>query len=146
MKRSAALAALLLAACSAPDKPPAISVDGAWARATASGQSSTAIYMTISNDGGADRLLGVSTPAGQASVHSTSMDGGIMRMRSVEGADVPAESALKLELRGLHVMVTNLRRPLVEGTTVPVELRFERSGEKRLEVPVRAAGGNGATM
>lgn len=146
MKRSATLAALLLAACGPQDEPPAIGVDGAWARATAPGQSSTAIYMTISNDGGADRLLGVSTPAGQASVHSTSMDGGIMRMRPVYAADVPANSSLRLEPRGLHVMVTNLRRPLVEGSTVPVDLSFERSGEKRLAVPVKAAGGNGAMM
>lgn len=132
------LAALLLASCGGESPPPAITIDSAWARATAPGQSSTAAYFTITNAGGGDRLLTVSSPAGQASLHSTSMDGGVMRMRHLEALDIPANSTVELSPGAIHVMVTGLDRPLGAGQQLPLELRFDRSGERVLVATVRA--------
>ena len=146
MRKSAALAALLLASCQAESVPPAIAVQDSWARSTASGQTSTAAYFTISNPGGEDRLVGVSSPFGQASLHSTTMDGGVMRMRPVESLEIPARSTVVLKPGGLHVMITGLERPLDAGTAIPLDLSFERAGDRRIEVAVRPAAANGATM
>ena len=96
MRKYAAAAALLLMSCNQASEPPAITVYDAWARATAPGQTSSALYFTIRNEGGADRLLTVSTAAGTATLHSTSMDGGIMRMRALDGVDVAAHSNVTL--------------------------------------------------
>jgi len=101
------------------------------------GQRSTAAYFTLRNAGGEDRLAGISTPVGRASLHSTSMDGGVMRMRPLDSLAVPADSTLALEPGGTHVMIADVYRPLTAGGTLPLELRFERSGTLKIQAQVR---------
>jgi copper(I)-binding protein len=126
MRIGAILAALLLASCRDESAPPAITIESAWARATAPGQSATAAYLTIVNAGGGDRLVAVSSPAGQASLNSTSMDGGVMRMRRLDSLDIPANSTVELEPGAIHLMITGLHRPLGAGQQLPIELARER--------------------
>ena len=141
MRKSAALAALLLASCNVESAPPDIAVDDAWARATVPGRAFTAAYFTVTNEGGGnDQLVGVSTDAGQASLHSTSTDGGVMRMRPVQSIEIPANSTVALRPGGMHVMITGLDNPLPAGTAIPLELSFERSGKRRVEAAVRPPG------
>lgn len=145
--RFAVVAALLLplASCSAP---PSIAVSDAWARATVAGQPSAAAYLTIANKGGeSDRLVSVSSTAGEASLHSTSMDGGVMRMRAMtEGLDVPAGATVKLAPGGTHVMLAKLPAPLAKGSAFPLTLKFERSGDKSVSVRVLDPAAAGAGM
>jgi copper(I)-binding protein len=137
------LAALLLASCSQTGDP-AIAVEDAWARATLPAQASSAVYFTIRNTGGADRLLSVSSTAATASLHSASMDNGVMRMRPLESLDIPANSTVELKPGGAHVMLTDVAQPLTDGMTVPLDLSFERAGERHVVATVRSA--NGAAM
>jgi copper(I)-binding protein len=110
-------------------------------------QSSSAAYFTIRNEGaGTDTLLSVTSPAGNASLHSTSMDNGVMRMRPLAHLDVPANSDIVLKPGGTHVMLMGLKQPLAAGSTVELDLQFEKSGEKRLTVPVRPATATGEGM
>ena len=146
MKRSAALFALLLASCHAQDAPPKIAVEDAWARATVPGQSGSAAYFTIANQGGADRLLAVSSPSADASLHSTSMDNGVMRMRPLQTLYVPAKSTVVLKPGRTHVMLMGLKQPLDAGATVELDLKFEKSGERRVAADVRPAIANGDMM
>ena len=146
LKRSAALVALLLASCHADETPPKIAVEDAWARATVPGQSGSAAYFTIANEGGADRLLTVSSPVADASLHSTSMNNGVMRMRPLEALDVPAESTVALKPGGTHVMLMALKQPLADGGTLELELKFEKSGEQRVMAEVRPSTANGEGM
>lgn len=147
MRKAMALAALLLlAACKVENVPPSITVDGAWARATAPGQTTAAAYATIINSGGADRLVSVSTPIGPASIHSSSTDNGVMRMRPVGKLDIPANSTVELDPGGTHVMIEGIKQPLELGTTFPLTFRFERSGAQQVTVAVRDAQATGATM
>ncbi|HEU5483113.1 MAG TPA: copper chaperone PCu(A)C [Sphingomicrobium sp.] len=146
MKTSAAIAALLLASCNAPDRPPAITVESAWARATMPGQSATAVYFRINNRGAEDRLVGVSSTAGQASIHSSAMDGGVMRMRAVQKIEVPAASTVTFAPGGMHVMLTGLAAPLAPGARLPLTLTFERSGPKQVSAAVRPPDVNGSAM
>jgi copper(I)-binding protein len=143
MKKVALAAAILLASCKAASGPPAVSVDDAWARATVPGQMSSAAYFTIRNRGGADSLLSVSSPQADASLHTTSMDNGVMRMRPLAKLDVPANSSVTLKPGGMHVMLMHLKRPLSAGSSVELDLKFERSGERQVKVPVRPASGEG---
>jgi copper(I)-binding protein len=143
MKKAAALAALMLAACTAEAPAPDVAVRDAWARTTGPGQSSTAVYLAIRNKGGDDRLVEVSSTIGQASLHSTSIEGGVMRMRPVESLDIPALSTVSLEPAGTHVMLTGLTSALEPGTAVPLELEFERSGKRQVNATVRPASGSG---
>ena len=141
LKKGAALVALLLASCTRP--APDISVGDAWARATGPSHSASAVYLTITNDGGPDRLVGVSSPAGDASLHSTSTQGGVMRMRPVEAVEIPAGSTVTLEPGGTHVMLAGLEAPLAAGTTFPLMLDFKRSEDQQVEVTVRSMAADG---
>ena len=141
MRKGAVLAALLLASCNAERRAPQIAIEDAWARATVAQQPSSAAYFTIVNSGGDDRLVSVSSPAAEASLHSTTMDQGVMRMRPLDALDVPANAAVKLEPGATHVMLTGLDRPLQAGATIPLQLRFERSGERQVELGVLSASG-----
>lgn len=138
MNRAFLLASILLAGCSrgAPD----IAVTDAWARETRSGE--TAAYLTIANRGSAaDRLIAVTVPPpASASLHETRYEDGIARMRSLTGGlEVAAGQSVRLAPAGVHVMVTGLNSPLAPGDTLPLTLRFERSGERQVAAQVRAA-------
>ena len=130
-----------LVGCSGNDAPPKITIADAWARPTVSGQSSAAAYATIANEGGADRLLSVSSPAaGGATLHTTEVTNAVARMRpQADGIAVPANETLKLAPGGIHIMLTKLKAPLQTGASFELRLRFERSGEKILTARVADA-------
>ena len=134
-------AALLLASCSKAGDPD-IQIADAWARETVAGQTSTAAYMTVRNGGsGDDRLVGVTAPApAKAMLHSTQNSGGISRMREMNsGLAIPAKTSVELKPGGSHVMITGLASPLAEGAKLDLRLHFEKSGERRVVVPIASA-------
>jgi copper(I)-binding protein len=120
---------------------PAVQVQDGWARATAAGQPVGAGYLRLVGGAAGDRLLGASSPvAGRVELHSMGMDGGVMRMREVDGIDVPAGGAVVLEPGGLHLMLMDLKAPLQPGKAVPLTLRFQKAGEVQATLQVRATG------
>ena len=127
----------------------AVDVRDAWVRFAVKGQSGTGAFMTLAAPSGA-RLVGVATPvAGVAEVHEMKMEGDVMRMRAVAGGlDLPPRQPVELKPSGYHVMLMDLKKALVVGDTVPLELSFvDRAGRKataRVDAPVRAAAAAGA--
>ena len=120
---------------------PDIQVSDAWARATTPGQSSGAVYATIANGGGADRLVGVSTTAGTAMLHANDDEGGVARMRMVADMAVPARARVELAPGATHVMLSGLKAPLVAGGRFPLTFQFAGAGPRTVEVAIVAAGG-----
>jgi periplasmic copper chaperone A len=119
-----------------------VTVDQAWARATVPGQMASGAFMTLRSDS-AVRLVGVSAPiAGVAQVHTMSMDGTTMKMRAVDGVDLPAGKAVELKPGGIHVMLMDLKTPLKAGDSLALTLRIEgadhRVVEQTVPVEVRA--------
>jgi len=118
-----------------------VKVDDAWARATPPGAKIAAGYLTIRNAGGADRLVSATSPAAEkVETHTTVKDGDISRMREVKGYAVPAKGMVELTPGGSHLMLVNIKAPLKEGDKVPLVLRFEKAGEVKVELAVRALG------
>ena len=116
-----------------------IVVERPWARASAA--PTGAVFMSIRNDGEADRLLAVSSPvAAEVQMHVTEMDGQIMRMRRVDGIDVPAHGAAVLQPGGYHLMLIGLIEPLKAGTTVRLTLDFAKAGKMEVTAPVEKVG------
>ena len=128
------LAATLLTACNA-EPAPLITVSEAKVIAL---PTSAAVYFTLANSGGRDRLLSVAAVGvGKASLHETSMDGDIMRMRAIgEGIEIPAHGRVRLSGGGRHVMIQNLARPLTTGSSIRLTLHFERQGDVAIDAPV----------
>ena len=71
------------------------------------------------------------------------MDGNVMRMRAIAAVDIPAGETVTLGSSGYHVMLIDLARPLVAGSTVPLTLTFEKSGTLDVVADVEAAAGPG---
>ena len=119
-----------------------VEIENPWSRATAPGAKVAAGYMVLRNKGPSpDRLLGATTPAARkVETHVTMRDGDIMRMREVKGYEIPAGGTFELKPGGPHLMFVDVRQPFREGESVPVTLRFERAGEKKVEFRVGRIG------
>lgn len=130
------LIALLLAATP-------VKIEDPWARATPPGARIGAGYMKITSDA-ADRLIGASSPAAaRVELHVTEKSGDVMRMRQVKAYDIPAKGGFELAPGGAHLMLVDLKAPLKEGMKVPMTLRFEKAGEVKVQLQVRALGASG---
>ena len=128
-----------------------VEVKGAWARATVQGQKASGAFMQLTAKDKA-QLVSVSSPvAGVAEVHEMKMDGDVMKMRAVQGGlELPAGKAVDLKPGGFHVMLMDLKTPLLKDTTVPLTLVFKDAKgvefKTELKVPVRVAAPAGAHM
>lgn len=132
---------LLLASISQVIAADPITIERPFARASAPGQMVGGGFMTIVHQGGAeDRLVSATTPiAREVQIHSMNMDGGVMRMRQVEGGlAIPAGGRVALQPGGLHLMFIDLNAPLIAGASFPVTLRFAKAGEIKVEFSVEA--------
>jgi len=135
-------AALALASFAAAAQGAAVVVDQAWARATVKGQMATGAFMTLTAKEGLKLVGGASPVAGVTQVHEMKMDNGIMKMAEVKGGlDLPAGKAVALNPGGYHIMLMDLKAPLMKGSTVPLTLIFKNAKgvESRLELKVPVA-------
>lgn len=138
-------AALALAA-SAASAATGVQVSG-WAQPTVAGQSTGAAYLVIRNYGpSADRLVSLASPAaGMVSVHRSMTVGDISRMRAAGAIVVPPGKILTMSPGGYHVMLMGLKAPLKPGTRLPLTVRFEHGGERRLSLPIQMSAPDGRT-
>ncbi len=122
-----------------------IQVTESWARATGKTARSAVAYLSLENTGDTgDKLIGASTPAaGRVELHTHLKEGDVMRMRAVQSVEVGPRSKVRLQPGGLHLMLTELKGPLAEGSHFPLTLRFEKAGEMTVEVAVQGAGAMG---
>lgn len=134
--------ALAAVALSASAQSAGVEVQNAWARATVKGQMATGAFMTLSAKDGA-KLVGASSPvAGVAQVHEMKMDAGVMKMNEVKGGlELPAGKAVELKPGGYHVMLMDLKEPLLKDTTVPLTLVFKdaKGVESKVELKLPVA-------
>ncbi len=116
-----------------------VRVEQPWIRATPPGAKVAAGYMIIRNQSAQpERLVGgTSQAAAKVETHVHVKDGDIVRMREVKGYDIPAQGVFELKPGGAHLMLVDLKKPLKEGEKVPVVLRFEKSGEVKVDFEVR---------
>ena len=102
-----------------------VKVEGGWARATVQGQKATGAFMKLTSPQ-ATRLVAVSTPvAGVAEVHEMKMDGSVMQMRAIPALDLPANKAVELKPGSYHLMLMDLKAPLMKDSSVALTLTFK---------------------
>ncbi|AVZ74035.1 copper resistance protein CopZ [Streptomyces lunaelactis] len=144
MSRSTALAAvvalsggLALAGCSSGSEPgsPELKVSGAFMPQPVNSEMASG-FLTVQNSGGtADRLTSVTSDlSDDITIHESKNQ----TMQEVKAFDVPADGELDLERGGNHIMFMRLKQKPEQGEKVTVELRFEKSGPIKVELPVEA--------
>jgi len=133
---------LLVFAAAAFSANAQVQIENPWSRATPPGAKVAAGYLVIRNRSAApDRLVGASSPAAaRVETHVIEKQGEILRMREVKGYEVPAKGSFELRPGGPHLMLVDIKAPLKEGERVPVTLKFEKAGEVKIELGVRALG------
>lgn len=124
-----------------------ITVSSPWSRATASGAKVAGGYLEIKNTGDeADKLLSINVDiADKTEIHEMSMDNGVMKMRKIDGIDIPAQSAVVLKPGSFHVMFFGLKAPLQEGETFPATLHFEKAGDIKVDFNIENIGAKAPT-
>lgn len=119
-----------------------ILIEDGYARAAGAAAKTGAGYMAITNQGAApDRLLAVESDAARrVELHTTILEGGVARMRMIEGGLViaPGETVV-LDRGGAHVMFMGLTEPFAAESTVAVTLVFEKAGRVPVAIPVDLA-------
>jgi hypothetical protein len=116
-----------------------INISAPFTRATLPNAPVGGGYLSIENTGTEDdRLVLVASPiAGETQIHDMAMEGDVMKMRHLEdGLVIPAGQTVTLEPGGLHIMLMQLQRKLVEGETITVTLTFEKAGTVDVQLPV----------
>lgn len=115
-----------------------IQVENASARATAPGQDSAMLDLTITSKQAAT-LVGISSAASKnVELHSMTHENGVMKMREVKTLELPAGKRINLGEHGYHLMLTGLNAPLKAGETVTVTLTVRMTGQHTEKVEVKA--------
>ncbi|WP_336072284.1 copper chaperone PCu(A)C [Nitratireductor rhodophyticola] len=143
--RLAAIAALGFATPAWAQSEGLIGVEQPWARASIMASRPAAAYFTVVNRGDqADTLVGLESPiADRAEVHQTIKQDDVMKMAPAGPVEVPAGGEVRLEPGGLHVMLMELERPIREGETIKLTLRFANAPSLDVSVPVMGLGAKG---
>lgn len=146
MKRVLLLAASLMGftvcAGAAETTAGTLAIENPWARASAG--SAAGAFLTIRNDGGDDKLVAVtSSAASDVQLHVTIKEGDVMKMRAVDGLDIPAHGEAVLQPGGSHIMLMGLKTPLKEGDSLPLTLHFAKAGMVDVVASVQKAGASG---
>lgn len=139
LKQLIALSALVGGAAFAQN----VTVADGWVRATVQGQKATGAFMKITAKDAAKLVAGSSPAAGVVEIHEMKMEKDVMKMAALpNGLDLPSGKTVELKPGGYHVMLMDLKAPLVANSTVPVTFTFQDAkGNKttqELKLPVKS--------
>jgi copper(I)-binding protein len=117
-----------------------IEVRRPWTRPAQAGMNGVG-YLTVANVGAKPvKLVGVETPAARsATLHQSSMAGGVSSMRPVTGGLTIAPGA-KVDFApgGYHLMLMGLTKAQALGGKVPLTLVFDGGRKLRIDLSVEA--------
>ena len=117
-----------------------VTVKDAWVRATVAQQKATGAFMQLLSAQDAQLISAQSPVAGVVEVHEMRMDGGVMKMRAVPALDLPAHQAVELKPGSYHLMLMDLKAPLMKDSSVALTLTFKDAkgveSKQQVSVPV----------
>ena len=121
-------------------------VEDAWSRASIGTGRPGVAYMTLRNTGAEPVVVtGLRTDlAMMPMIHSTTTDAqGVTRMSHMEAVEIAAGEAVALAPGGLHVMLMDLQRPMVEGESYTLSVIFADGTEATVDVPILGIAARG---
>jgi hypothetical protein len=102
------------------------------------GRDVTAGYFSIRSDRSSERVISASSPsANTVELHTHTMVDGVMKMREVDGIDLPQGETVTLEPGGLHLMMFGFANDEAQ-TEILVTLLLESGQTVDLFLPLRA--------
>lgn len=131
----------LISSSAAATAKDTVSIENAWVRATAPGQDVGAAYMTFNSNQDVTLIRATSDVTESVEIHSMSMQNGVMKMRMLENLAIKAGKPYKLEPGGFHLMLFDLKKPLLGGQYVNFELTFKSGNtefKQQIKAPIKA--------
>lgn len=112
-------------------------VDG-YVRLLPPGSPNTTAFMVLKNDGDQPvTLTAVSSPeAARAELHTHLHENGVMKMRQVDGIQIPAKGEVALKPGSFHIMLFEVR-DLSQAVPVPLTLTLDDGQSLTLSLPVK---------
>ncbi len=104
-----------------------ITINNPWVRATHPGQNISAGYMTITSAHDATLIMIESDVTKSVEIHSMKMENNVMKMRMLTSLALTAGKPYKLEPPSYHLMLFDLKKPLLDSQIVNFELTFKNS-------------------
>ena len=105
------------------------------------GKDTAAGYMSITNHSKTDdKLVSVSSPiSGAVEIHNHIQEGGVMKMRKIDGIEIKAGQTVELKPGSFHLMMFKANLP--EGQSdVSLTLNYENAPSVTMIVPVEGRG------
>ncbi|MBK8972372.1 MAG: copper chaperone PCu(A)C [Hahellaceae bacterium] len=129
----------LLVLAIAPSRAGDIAIEDAWIPEAPPTAKVLACYLTIENHSKSTVMLEsvTSDDFGAVEIHASEMHDGMMHMRKEDHLHIDADSSLKLEPGGYHLMLMDKKRTLKAGDHVDIELRFSNDESMHIEAEVR---------
>jgi len=124
----------LLIAAPALSAPPADGIKDAWVRPNPAPGRPAAGFFTFTNGQRPDRLISAVAQNARVEIHSTSMAGGIMRMRKLDELALAPGETVSFRPRGYHLMIYDLKPGI---TAVPITLIFSSGARISTNAPVQ---------
>jgi copper(I)-binding protein len=121
-------------------------IEGAWSRASIGTSRPGVAYMTLRNTGDAPVVVSDlrTDLAMMPMIHTSTTDTqGVTRMSHMEQVEIAAGETVALEPGGLHVMLMDLQRPMVEGESFTLSLILAGGEEIAVEVPILGMAARG---
>ncbi len=136
---AAAACAFAIAACSASCAPhETVRAEKAWVRPAQTGGTTAAYFDLVNESADTLHLTGVAGEAAESiQMHETIHEGGMASMREVSGVDVAPGATFHFEPGGSHIMLINVRRPLLPGLAVALTLHFSNRPDLVVEAAVK---------
>ena len=119
----------MLTACSSPD----ISIEDAWIRSPLPGRTMTAGYLVINNPTNTDiTLVGATSDVFSAvSIHQTKLINNMAQMVPVPSLEIGAGKNAVFSPGGLHLMLMQPQRTVVDGEVVTLTLEFSDGSQRQ---------------
>ena len=114
-------------------------ISGPWASPTVAGEKTTAVFMTIMNHRRDDVVLTeIKTLAAEKVVihNVVTKDGKRVMEPAPNGLPLAKHQIINMEPGGIHIMLTGLKAPLKDGTTIPMTLIFDKAGPIDIKVSI----------
>lgn len=116
-----------------------VAVSNAWVRATVPGQQATGMFGTFTSKQDSTLVSASSPVASSVEVHEMKMEGDVMKMRAIPSLALPAGQAVALKPGSYHVMLMGLKKPLPDGSSVPIKFVVEDAQKKQSTIDVKVA-------
>ena len=120
--------------------PITVEVHAAFIRGLPPGQTVTAAFMTVRNNGtAAITLIGAQTTiARTVQMHETRTQGSMAGMRQRDSVTIPSHSVVTFAPGALHLMLIDLIRPLHDSERIDMTLKFKGAAPLRVPFTVRS--------